>query len=942
MGDRQLSAKYQNRSARRWLLALLCASAPCMPAAAEEMVLFDGGAAPTIVHGDGATARLAAEMLARDLAALTGRSPDLGTDPARCTATCIIIGQHDDKLIAGVTRNGATAELAGGWERYRRTAFTDEAGRRILLIAGSDQRGAVWGVVDLTRDLGISAWEWWADVTPRRVSRLAVDAAPVLSNEPSVRFRGIFLNDEDWGLQPWAAKTHEPETGDIGPRTYRRIFELLWRLKANTIWPAMHDSTKPFWQIPGNADVARDHAIVLGTSHAEPMNRNNVREWQEAERGDFNWFTNRDALLRYWRERAVEAQDQDTITTIGLRGKHDSGMEGASTPEQARDATAAVIAAQRSLLAQVQNRPPQQVPQALTLYKEVLDTYNAGLKVPEDVTLVWPDDNYGYIHQLPDAAERQRSGGSGVYYHLSYWGRPHDYLWLATTHPALVREQMQRAWATDARRIWIANVGDIKPAEYLTQYFLDLAFDAGTFDQDPADHLRSWAADQFGDDAAAEVAGIMGAYYDLAWERRPEFMGGGQTEPTRPNRISDYVRTGGPEAERRLDAYAALAARAEALGATLPADRQDAFFQLVLYPVRAAASLNERILKLDLAAAHAGAQRAPVPVADPGGHASRHAGVPRADMNALVEQARAAQQRIVEDTTTYNSLAGGKWAGMMDMAPRRLPVFQQPAWPSYTLPQVTACGLEMTDLAFTAGRPASRAFTLYSGGQPADWTLSGLTASATSGRLDAANGFRTRIELTYDGAEELGAGTITCGDRELQLAPTLLSAEATPAFDAIISLPAAAAQTADWEVVPGLGSRDAALRSRLDLPAGGSGGPLTYRLTTDALQDARLRVVAIPAHMLTGEDRVRIAVRVDGAAPVTLDFTTHGRSEEWKANVLSNTAIREIALPQLPAGEHLVEIAPLDPGVLLDRIELHADTAPDYYGAMPAMQAVPQ
>ncbi|WP_121117433.1 glycosyl hydrolase 115 family protein [Croceibacterium ferulae] len=930
----------------RWLLAPLCATVPCLPAAAEEMVLFDGAAAPTIVHGDDTTARLAAELLARDLFALTGRTADLATDPARCAVTCIIIGQHDAPLIAGLGRAGATAGLAGKWEQYRRSAFTDAAGRRILLIAGSDPRGTVWGVVDLTRDLGISAWEWWADVTPRKVGRLVVDAAPVLSKEPSVRYRGIFLNDEDWGLQPWAAKTYEPETGDIGPKTYARIFELLWRLKANTIWPAMHDSTRPFWQIPGNAAAARDHAIVLGTSHAEPMNRNNVREWEEAERGPFNWFTNRDALLGYWRERAVEARDQDTITSIGLRGKHDSGMEGASTAEEARDATAAVIAAQRDLLAQVQGRPPQQVPQALTLYKEVLDTYNAGLAVPDDVTLVWPDDNYGYIHQLPDAAERQRSGGSGVYYHLSYWGRPHDYLWLATTHPALVREQMQRAWHTGARRIWIANVGDIKPAEYLTHYFLDLAFDAGKFDQTPDDHLRGWAAAQFGADAAAEIAGIMNAYYGLAWERRPEFMGWGQTEPTRPNRVSDYVRTGGEEAERRLDAYAALVSRAEALGATLPADRQDAFFQLVLYPVRAAASLNERILKLDLAATHAGAQRAPVPVADPGGHASRHAGVPRADMAALAQQARAAHARIVEDTATYNSMAGGKWAGMMDMAPRRLPVFQEPSWPGYTLPQVAACGLEMTDLALTAGRPATRAFTLYSGGVAADWALSGLsgaTASASSGRLDEGNGFRTRITLAYDGAETLAGGTITCGERQLQLAPALLPADPAPAFNAIIGLPAIAAKGADWEVVPGLGTRAGALRSRLDLPKGGSGAaPLAYNFTTTALQDARLRIVAIPAHMLTGEDRMRIVVRVDGGEATTLDFTTHGRSEEWKANVLSNTALRHIALPQLPAGRHRVEIVPLDPGVLLDRIELHPDTAPDYYGAVPAMQPVDQ
>ncbi|WP_347302913.1 glycosyl hydrolase 115 family protein [Croceibacterium sp. TMG7-5b_MA50] len=918
----------------RWLV-LPAALAMAAPAGAAEMVLFDGGAAPVIVHADDPAMRLAAELLARDLTALTGAAPAIATDLARCTVTCIVVGRHDAALLAPFAAD--TADLAGGWEQYRRAAITDSAGRRILLLAGSDTRGAVWGVIDLTRELGVSAWEWWADVTPRRTSRLAVDAGPVRSAEPSVRYRGVFLNDEDWGLQPWAARTHEPEVGDIGPKTYSRIFELLWRLKANTIWPAMHDSTRPFWQVPGNADAARDHAIVLGTSHAEPMHRNNVREWEEAERGPFNWFTNRDALLRYWQERAVEAQGLETITSIGLRGKHDSGMEGASTPEQARDATAAVIAAQRDLLAGVQQRPAGEVPQALTLYKEVLDTYNAGLEVPEDVTLVWPDDNYGYLHQLPDVDERRRGGGHGIYYHLSYWGRPHDYLWLASTHPALVREQLQRAWETGARRIWIANVGDIKPGEYLTQYFLDLAFDADGLAQTPAEHLRGWATRQFGAEVGAEVAAIMSDWYDLAWERRPEFMGWGQTEPTRPNQPSAYVRTGGPEAERRLDAYAALVARAEALGATLPADRQDAFFQLVLYPVRGAASLNERILKLDLASVHAGAQRAPVPLTDPGGVASRHAGVPRADMNALARQARAAQDRIAEDTAAYNALGNGKWAGMMDAAPRRLPVFQVPAWPGYTLPQGTACGLEMTDLAFVDGRPATRAFTLYTGGGAADWTLStpaGLAASTTGGRLDEGNGYRARITLAYDGSDAVTGGTITCGDRQMPLSPTLLPAEPAPAINGIISLPAASVRSPDWEPVPGLGSHGTALRSRLDL-AGRARASLTYRFATQAEQDAELRIVALPAHMLTGRDRVRIAVSIDGGAAAMLDFATHGRSEEWKANVLSNTAVRAIPLPRLPAGEHRVEIIAQDPGVLLDRVEVRGDGAIDEYGAGP-------
>lgn len=827
------------------LKPLLPAAAALMPAQAQadEAVLFDGSRIAGIVHAEGRTATLAGELLARDLRQLTGRTPGVSSDLAACRRLCIVIGVHDSAAVRAVAKDAGVdlSALRGRWERYERLLIRSkrDPGTRYLLIAGSDQRGAVWGTIDLTRELGISAWEWWADVTPRRVGRLVADGARRRSDAPSVRYRGIFLNDEDWGLQPWAAKTYEPETGDIGPKTYARIFELMWRLKANLIWPAMHDSTRPFYQVPGNADTARDYSIVVGTSHAEPMMRNNVREWEEEARGPFNFFANREKMVDYWRERAEAVKGFENVYTIGLRGKHDSAMEGADTPERARDAMREVMAIQRDLLAKAQGRPADQVPQVLTLYKEVLDVYAAGLEVPEDVTLVWPEDNYGYLHQLPTAAERARKGGSGIYYHISYWGRPHDYLWLGTTHPALIREQLDRAWRTDARKLWVVNVGDIKPGEYLTQYFLDLAFDHRAIAPPARDHLTGWAERQFGTAHAAEIAALMTEYYDLAFERRPEFMGFGQTEPTRPNRIGDYIRTGGGEALARIDRYRAITARAEAIGKRLPADRHDAFFQLVLYPVRAAASLNERNLRLDLAALYARQGRSSV--------------------NALAEQARAAHARIVADTAAYNSQNGGKWRGMMDMAPRRLPVFDEPLYPQ-------------------------------------------VAASSGAGR----------------------------GTSERRDAPI--------AIDRIVSLAATSAAAPDWEVVPGLGSRSGALRAKLDLPSRADAAgvaPLDYRFDVSASGDAELRIVAIPVHPLTSENGLRIAVQLDDGPLQTLDFRTFGRSEEWKQNVLTNSAVRAIPLHRLAKGAHRLRIHALDPGFILDRIDVRLDGAPDYYGAPP-------
>ena len=915
-------------------LALLAVLAvPC--AGAAPFQLMETGEAPVIVHESGKTLQLAAGMLRRDLHAVTGVDAATATDLSACRRVCIVVGTAASPLVQGLARQGGVdlAPLKGQWERYVRVAVRDGAGRRILLVAGSDQRGAVYGVVDLGRELGVSAWEWWADVAPRDNERPEVDGALRLSAAPSVQYRGIFLNDEDWGLQPWAA-ARDP-AGDIGPATYARIFELMWRLKANLIWPAMHDSTKPFYQIPGNAQTASDYAIVVGTSHAEPMMRNNVREWDGRKNGPFNFFTNRAAMADYWRQRVNAVKDGENFYSVGLRGVHDSAMEGATTVEQARDGTFAAIQLQRDILAQAFGRPAAKVPQALTLYKEVLDVYNAGLKVPDDVTLVWPDDNYGYLHQLSDANERRRAGGAGIYYHVSYWGRPHDYLWLGTTHPALIRDQLQRAWATGAHKLWVVNVGDIKPIEYLAQYFLDSAFDAGLLDQDPQRHLDTWSATQFGRELGPEVAGILRGYYDLAWERRPEFMGFGRVEPITPNRRTPYMASGGEEGVRRLERYDVLVNQAEALARRIPSEWRDAYFELVLYPVRAAANLNARILKLDLAAE----------AARQGRPAAQH----------LVDEARQAHAQLAADTAAYNDLGGGKWRNMMDLAPRRLPVFAEPVWPSYpAVSRGQGCGIvyaypysaDAERVAILKGEPATAAVTLVArGGQTVDWRVGdgahGVAAAPQSGKLDAGNGFEQRIAIHYDGSDK-PALTLLCGGQavHVNLRPDPPAQPGVPGEHAhIVSIAAGSASAnPDWDVQPGLGSSGRSLRARLDLRPRAlkevaEAKPLTYAFNTATDGGALLRLVAVPEHALMGGGHVRLAYRLDGGPVEVVDYETVGRSEEWKRNVLSNTAVRTASLARLKPGRHTLQVYALDPGVVLDRIDVVLDGAPELYGA---------
>lgn len=914
---------------RHWVGSIVAMGFIATVAHADPVPLYDGRSLVPVIHESTPTAALAAGMLAHDLKSLTGRDARVSTNLDDCGRVCIVLGTTGSPVVAQVAHEAGLdlSSLKGQWERYERVAVTG-GGHTWLLIAGADRRGAVYGVVDLTRELGVSAWEWWADVAPRHADTLSVDGAAVLSQSPSVRYRGIFLNDEDWGLEPWAAKTYDPATGNIGPRTYARIFELLWRLKANTIWPAMHDVSNPFYGDPADPKLADDYAIVVGSSHAEPLLRNNTREWDEKTMGRFNFLTNRDRMIPYWRQRIDQSKAYESLYTIGLRGTGDGPLEGAATPQARKTVLDDVIPVERDLLSKTLGKPADQIPQAFTVYKEVEEAYNAGLKVPGDVTLIWCDDNYGYLTRLSSPDAQKRPGGAGIYYHISYWGRPHDYLWLATTQPGLIREEMGRAWAENARQEWILNVGDIKPGEYLTQYFLDLAFDNKIFDETPRQHLTNWMARQFGADEAPEIASIMMRYYDLAWERKPEFMGWDQVEPITPTKTTPYVQSDGEEAQGRLKAYADLVARAEKAGAALPADRQAAYFELVLYPVRAAANLNARILKLDLASLYA------------------HQG--RAGANVYAAQAKAAQARIVADTATYNNLLDGKWRGMMDMAPRGLAVFDTPAWPQWSGGPKTGCGISYPGqlngdepaLTFRQGVPETRTVTLFGyQAQPAAWTAvsanTALKPASGGGILSHDGAWEERLDIAYDGSAATGNIALTCGNRKFIVKTAILAPTGLPGEkNRIISIPATrAAANAAWETITQLGSQGAVLRSKLGLA--GEAAPLVYDFSSTSDVGGTLKIVLLPTHPLTPADGLRLGISLDGGPVEILDFATLGRSDEWRENVLSNTAVRTIALKSLAPGKHEIRLFARDPGLLLDHIEIDLDGATAHYGAAP-------
>lgn len=781
-----------------------------------DFTLASSAAAATIVYAqeDAKVVDIAAHDLAADVERVTGRKPVVHAGVAGLSGPAVLVGTlGGSPLIDGLVAAGKlnVRALRGAWESFVIATVEQPLPGvpRGLVIVGSDRRGTAFGVYELSQAIGVSPWYWWADVAPEKKAALYVGAGTRRFGPPSVKYRGIFINDEDWGLQPWAARTFEPENGGIGPKTYGRVFELLLRLKANSLWPGMHPTTPAFNSRPQNALLANDYAIVMGSSHAEPMLRNNVGEWK-APADDYNYLTNRDGVLAYWNERVAANASFENVYTVGMRGVHDSRMQGPKTDPERVALLEKIFADQRGLLARHTGKPAEHVPQVFAAYKEVLGLYRQGLKVPDDVTIMWPDDNFGYIRNYTSAAERQRAGGFGVYYHLSYLGAPLSYLWLSTTPPALVWEEMTKAYDAGASRIWIANVGDIKPAEIDTEFFLQMAWDIKRWNRDTLpDFLVEWAAREFGAANAREIAAIMNEYYRLNFVRKPEHLQGWL-----PKEQPRHSGMSAADAQARLAAFASLRERAERLRGAIGPLRQDAYFELVAYPVGAAALANERFIE-----------------GERGNQAA----------------ALAADARLDKLTGHWNSgLANGKWRHMMT---EQLPDSE---WRS-----LRTVKWRMPAYATPAADTSAKARTIT------------IQAARSASVRDAGRaGWRV--------IPGLGEGAIA-------IFPT--TAPSVAIDDALASAP------------------------RID-----------YRITAPA-GPLKLRVRLIPAHPIAGT-ALRFGIGADGAKPqlVTLDFKDGGA--EWAQGVLDASRTVAVSLDVAAAGPHTLQIYGIEPGVVIDRIDI--------------------
>ncbi len=877
----------------------------------------------------------AAHDLQADVNRVTGVTPAWVVQGDTTARRMVLIGTvGKSPLIDQLVQAGKidVSGIRGKWESFfLQTVVNPFPGvDSALVIAGSDKRGTIFGIYDLSEQIGVSPWYWWADVTPDHKSALYVRAGKVQQGEPSVKYRGIFFNDEKPDLDFWVrAKFGEHAVpggtaANFNSAFYSKVFEVILRMKGNYLWPAMWNNAFAE-DDPATPRIADEYGIVMGTSHQEPMMRAQ-KEWDwhlRADNGNWNYATQSNILDDFWRQGIRQRKDFENIYTIGLRGENDSAMVRTATEGVAL--TEKIVAAQRKLLAEEVNPDVTKVPQLWALYKEVQQYYEGGLRVPDDVTLLWAEDNWGNIRRLPTAEERKRSGGAGIYYHFDYHGGPRSYQWLNTSPLNKIWEQMTLAKQYGADRIWIVNVGHFKGYELPTEFFLNLGWNAAPWNGDKvSEFTRQWAEREFGAPYATEAAAIVDTYTNYNARRKPELL-----EP------GTYSLVNYREAERVEEDYNALAARAEALYAKIPAAKRDAFFQLVLFPTKASANLNAMYVAA--------------------GKNALYASQSRASANSWAAKVKTLYDADAALTKQWDALAAGKWEHFMDQPHIGYTTWRDP--PANTLAAIKLASVQVPEaaalgIATDGGSNPLPAFdslnqqrsyidVFNKGREPFDFTATPsapwIIVSESKGRLE----HETRVWVTIDWAKApagMNGGTVkisgaghdeTVGltvrkPHDLTRATLTGFAETAGyvAMDAAHFTSKTDSGQAAFRPVEQYGMRSDA---PVDVQGLNSGPHLDYRIYLFTPGEATARLTLGPALNFAPDRPVRIAVSMDNEAPQVLTIVPRGYNasngnRDWEQSVSNNaryvTSKHQIASP----GYHTFKVWMVDPGVVLERI----------------------
>ena len=626
---------------------------------ASAFPLADNGKTASIITDDNDFKGVlrAAGDLRDDISKVTGTLPDAVNisgslaDITKAASTLqgtgkgksfVIIGTAGKSaLIDKLIKEGKIEELAGKNEKYIIKTLQNpiEGIDEALIIAGSDKRGTIYGIYELSSQIGVSPWYYWADVPVVKQKDLYIKPGIYTDGEPAVQYRGIFLNDEAPALSGWTREVF----GGFNSKFYEKVYELILRLKGNFLWPAMWGNAL-YHDDPLSGPLADEMGIIIGTSHHEPLGRAH-EEWKYFGQGPWDYTKNSKVLKDYWTGSMERMKDFETVVTVGMRGDGDEPMSESSNISLLER----IIKDQRQIIQKVTGKKASETPQVWALYKEVQDYYDKGMRVPDDITLLLCDDNWGNVRKLPDLNAKQRSGGYGMYYHFDYVGGPRNYKWLNISQVQRIWEQMNLTYEYGVDRLWVVNVGDLKPMEYPISFFLDMAWNPKRFNANNLlEHTEQWCAQQFGEKYAKESARLINLYTKYNRRVSPELL------DDKTYSLENYN-----EFERVTDEYRSLLIDAMRLYYIIPSEYKDAFDQLVLFPINGMCNLYEMYFA----------------VAKNKYYASKR----DVEANYWADKVKECFDRDSILTVHYNNtIAGGKWPHMMDQVRIGYTSWQQP------------------------------------------------------------------------------------------------------------------------------------------------------------------------------------------------------------------------------------------------------------------------
>lgn len=551
----------------------------------NSMVLKEGSSGLTLFSDSDSDKGIlrAVANLQSDFQKVTGIQPYLISQNSGVNGMLIIIGEAGksktvDALIKQKKIDGKS--LMGKNEKFiiQNISNPFPGVSEAIVIAGSDKRGTIYGIYEMSQQIGVSPWYYWADVPVEKKENVYFKKGIYTDGEPAVEYRGIFLNDEEPSLGSWARATF----GGINSKFYEKVFELILRMKGNYIWPAMWG--KAFYDDDAlSGPLANEMGIVMGTSHHEPMALAQTDWHRYIKRNNlpnvWDYSKNAEVLQKFWKSGLERSKNWEKLVTVGMRGDGDEAMgEGTNISLLEK-----IVKDQRKIIADVTGKKPERTPQVWALYKEVQDYYDKGMRVPDDVILLFCDDNWGNVRKLPDLSKPLHKGGYGMYYHFDYVGGPRNSKWINISPIQRVWEQMNLSYEHKVDKVWVVNVGDLKPMEFPISFFLDMAWNPKQFNsKNLFQYTEKWSAQQFGEKHAKEIAEMINLYTKYNRRVTPETLN-----------WNTYSLQNYNEFETVLNDYRALALKALRLKEDIPAEYQDAYYQLVLYPIDACSNLYE-------------------------------------------------------------------------------------------------------------------------------------------------------------------------------------------------------------------------------------------------------------------------------------------------------------------------------------------------------------